>query len=218
MPVVSFVNQKGGCGKSTTALHFAYWMHGKSESVMVIDADTQRSSSVWLKEMTDLNLPCEIINNADDLLERIPEIAGRVNYVIVDGPAGLVEATRAILFRTDLAVIPCQPTGIDLRSATDAVRLIKQAQSVRGGPPQACAFVNRAVKGTKLKEESVAFLKKLPDLTKLATVIHQRQVVADASGQGCTVWGFTSNSATEAQREYDGLFSEINDLLRSVVQ
>ena len=40
----------------------------------------------------------------------------------MDGPAGLSEATRAILTRGDLAVVPVQENGIDVQSAADAVR------------------------------------------------------------------------------------------------
>ena len=36
--------------------------------------------------------------------------------------------------------MPMQPSGIDVQSAADGVRLIKQAQSVRQGPPQAVMF------------------------------------------------------------------------------
>src|SRR6476469_2580088 len=42
--------------------------------------------------------------------------------------------------RADLAVVPVQPSGIDVQSAADAVRLIKQAMEVRLGPPQAVMF------------------------------------------------------------------------------
>ncbi len=45
---------------------------------------------------------------------------------------------------------------MDLRSASDAMRLVKQAQSVRGGLPKAVMFLSRAVKGTKLKDEAIA--------------------------------------------------------------
>jgi chromosome partitioning protein len=37
-------------------------------------------------------------------------------------------------------VVPVQPSGIDVQSAADAVRLIKQAMEVRQGPPQAVMF------------------------------------------------------------------------------
>jgi chromosome partitioning protein len=94
----------------------------------------------------------------DDLLDQLTDLAATVDYLVVDGPAGLSEATRAILMRADLAVVPVQPSGIDVQSAADAVRLIKQAQSVRQGPPQAVMFLSRAVKGTKLKAEAMELL------------------------------------------------------------
>ena len=58
----------------------------------------------------------------------------------MDAPAGLSEATKAIWMRADLAVVPVQASGIDVQLAADAVRLIKQVQSVRQGPPQALMF------------------------------------------------------------------------------
>jgi chromosome partitioning protein len=171
MSVISFVNQKGGCAKSTTCVHFAYWLSQQNKHVMVVDADAQRSSSIWLESL-EAPISSTVIQNSDDLLEKIPDLANQCDQLIVDGPAGLSESTRAILFRTDLAVVPCQPTGVDLRSASDAVRLIRQAQSVRNGPPQAAVFLSRAVKGTRLLDEARTLLSKT-EVPILKTVIHQ---------------------------------------------
>lgn len=207
MPVISFVNQKGGCSKSTSSVHFAYWLHQNKRSTLLVDADAQRSSSIWLQSM-DAEIPFEVVQSPDDLLDQIPELAGRCDVLVVDGPAGLSEATRAILFRADLAIVPCQPSGVDLRSAADAVRLIKQAQSVRNGPPAAALFITRAVKGTRLKDEAIAVLQK-SGMPILDTVIHQRQLIADTFGQRATVWELSGKAASEAQSEYQALFSEV---------
>lgn len=88
-------------------------------------------------------MPTTVVQSPDELLDHFPEMAVPVDFVVVDGPTGLSGATRAILFRTDLAIVACQPTGVDFRSASDAVRLMKQAQSVRNGPPKAAVFVSR---------------------------------------------------------------------------
>ena len=211
--VIGFLNQKGGCGKSTTAVHFAYWLAiKKKKKVLLVDADSQRSSSEWLEGM-ELAVPYQVVQTPDDLLELLPELALQCDQLVVDGPASLAEATRAILFRADLAIVPVQPTGIDLRSASEAVRLIKQAQSVRGGTPAAAMFLSRAVKGTKLKDEAYTLLSKTPELTLLKSVIHQKQVIADTSGQSATVWDLSSRPAKESAREYDRLFKEILALL-----
>ena len=231
--VIAFINQKGGCSKSTSAVHLAYWLSLKGHKVRLLDADAQRSSSVWLKSM-ESEIATTVLSVPDELLEQIPELAAECDYLIVDGPAGLSEASRAILFRTDLAVIPCQPTGLDLQSASDAVRLIKQAQSVRGGSPTAAVFISRAVKGTKerkfnnlqfwcnlewcvtlslthptfapylihipkLKDEAIALLSKIQEVSVLKTVIHQKQAIADTFGQGTTIWGLSGRPAAESQ-------------------
>jgi chromosome partitioning protein len=213
MTIIALINQKGGCGKSTTAVHFTYWLATKKKKkVLLVDADAQQSSSLWLSGM-ELQIPYKVVQTPDDLLEQIPELAGSCDQLIVDGPASLAEATRAILFRADLAIVPVQPTGVDLRSASDAVRLVKQAQSVRGGPPAAAVFLSRAVKGTKLKDEAIALLSKTPGVTLLKTVIHQKQAIADTSGQSATVWDLPSRPATESAREYERLFKEILTML-----
>lgn len=209
MTVIALINQKGGCGKSTTAVHFTYWLATKKKKdVLLVDADAQQSSSQWFESM-ESPIPYKVLQTPDDLLERIPELAEQSDPLIVDGPASLAEATRAILLRADLAVVPVQPTGVDLRSASDAVRLIKQAQSVRGGLPAAAVFLSRAVKGTKLKDEAIALLSKTPEVTLLKTVIHQKQAIADTSGQSATVWDLPSRPAKESAREYEQLFKEI---------
>lgn len=211
MPIVAFVNQKGGCSKSTTAVHFCWWLTRRKNKVVLVDADAQRSSSIWLESM-DPPLQSKVIQSPDDLLEQIPGLAKQSDYLVVDGPAGLSEATRAILFRADLAVVPCQPTGVDLRSASDAVRLIHQAQSVRNGPPSAAVFLSRAVKGTKLKDEAIALLSQT-DVPVLKSVIHQKQAIADTFGQAATVWEMAGRPAAESAREFDKLFAEIMGLL-----
>lgn len=211
--IIGFLNQKGGCGKSTTAIHFTHWLATKQKkNVLLVDADSQQSSSAWLAGM-ELSIPYKVVQTPDDLLERLPELEQQYDQLVVDGPASLAEATRAILFRAVLAIVPVQPTGVDLRSASDAVRLIKQAQSVRGGSPMAAMFVSRAVKGTKLKDEAIALLSQTQDVTLLKTVIHQKQAIADTSGQSATVWDLPSRPAKESAREYERLFKEIMSLL-----
>ena len=212
MSVVSFINQKGGCAKSTTCVHFAFWLSRKQkQDVILVDADAQRSSSLWLASLEN-PIPFEVLQSPDDLLEKIPELAKQYKFVAVDGSAALSESTRSILFRSDLAIVPCQPTGVDLRSASDAVRLIRQAQSVRGGEPKAAMFVSRAVKGTKLLDEATALLQKT-EIPILKTVIYQRQVTADTFGQGATVWEMGGKPASDAAREFERLFKEIMGML-----
>jgi chromosome partitioning protein len=235
MPIIAVVNQKGGAGKSTVAVHLARWLHkthaqemapkiapstkGKKtkvvktesiplkQTVIVVDADAQKSSSSWLARLQD-KMACQVIQTPDELLDELPKLSEQYAWVIVDGPAALSETTRAIVLVADMALVPCQPTGVDLESASDTVRLLNQAQRVRQGDPKAILFVNRAVKGTRLKEEALEVLKVMPGVTVLDAVIHQRQILADAFGQNATVFDLTGSSAGIARRELESLFKK----------
>ncbi|GAB4381300.1 MAG: ParA family partition ATPase [Elainellaceae cyanobacterium] len=210
MSIIAFVNQKGGCAKSTTAVHFAYWLTHRQNKVLLIDADAQRSSSIWLESLED-KIAGEVAQTPEALLELLPVLSKEYDYVVVDGPAGLSEAIKTILFQADLAIIPCQPTGVDLRSASDAIRLIRQAQAEREGLPKAAVFLSRAVKGTRLKDEAMLLLNNI-GVPVLDTVIHQRQAIADTFGQAATVWELLGKAATEAAEEFDQLFQEIIEI------
>lgn len=211
MAVIAFVNQKGGCAKSTTAVHFAYWLMLQRHKVLLVDADAQRSSSIWLDSL-EIEVPCEVVQTSKELSSRIPKLAKEYTYLVVDGPAGLSDATKSILVQANLAIIPCQPSGVDLRSASDAIRLIRQAQETRNGMPKAAVFLSRAVKGTRLKDEAISLLNNV-GVPVLATVVHQRQAIADTFGQGATVWELLGKASVEAADEYDQLFREIMEMM-----
>lgn len=214
MAVVAFINQKGGSGKSSSAVHFAVWLHREGHSVRVVDTDAQLSAQQWLNSLST-DIPCITLDNPDDLLEQLSDLNAEQDYLVVDGPAKLSEITRAILLGTDLAVLPVQPTGLDLQSAYDAVRLIRQARKVRGKLPHSALFLSRAIKGTRLKGESLSALEQIEDMTILQTVIHQKQAIADAFGQGETVFSMSGRAAADSAREYRQLFTEILELVPS---
>jgi chromosome partitioning protein len=185
--------------------HFIY-------NCSVIDADAQRSSSKWASSLTQ-TIPCQVIGDADSLIEQVDKLAQEWDFVIIDGPGSLAEVTRAIVLLADLALMPCQPTGLDLGSASETVRLIAQAKAIRKGMPKGVTFLSRAVKGTRLKEEAKEFLEDMPGITLLTSIVHQRQVIADSVGQQAVVWTMSDRAASDAAREYNKLLIEVIECL-----
>ncbi|MGB3188980.1 MAG: AAA family ATPase [Limnoraphis sp.] len=206
MSVVGIVNQKGGTGKSSTAVHLVYWFSLQG-SVLLIDADLQQSSSVWLGH-TELNIPCQSIINPEKLFEAVTELRGQYNFIVIDGPAGLNELTKAILDCVDLALVPCQPSGLDLSSSSKILQLIRHRQQIRQGLPKMGMFLSRASKGTILLREAQQLLSQDPRFPLLNQIIYQRQCIADAPVQDVTVYQMTGSAAKEASLDYDALFKE----------
>ena len=210
--IIGLVNQKGGCGKSTTAAHFAYWLSFNG-SVILIDADSQQSSSTWISQLESVKIPTQAILDPEQLFETIDTISDKYDAIVVDGPAGLSEVTKSILDVVDLALVPCQPSGLDLSSSSQILQLLRHRQKVRRGLPLTGLFLSRAVKGTLLLKEATQALGVDPRFPLLKSVIYQRQCIADAPIQQKTVFGLSSPAAKSASTDYKNLFQEALKIL-----
>ena len=204
------LNQKGGVGKSTTAVHLARCLQLQGQSVHLADLDPQRTGSSWLANADTFTLPCTVVAaDSDAVLEQLPALAQSVGVVVVDGPAGLSDATRAVMLLADVVLTPVQPAGADLHSAVEVLRLVGQARMIRNGPPDAAVFLNRATKGTRLLTEARAALEQLEGIRLLNTAITQRQAIADCYSQGCTVFEANTGPGVQAADEYRRLFADL---------
>lgn len=206
--IIAVINQKGGTGKTCTAVHLAYWLSQQPQtSVQLIDADAQASSSTWLNQL-EVNMECHTLFDPNDLAEQIPALAQDGTFTIIDGAGSLSESTRVILYYAHLALIPCQPTALDLHSSNSVIRLVHQAQTLRRQDLTAAVFISRAIPRTRLKGEATEVLANLPQVKLLRSIIHQRQAIADAFGQQAVVWQM-GNDAKKAAKEYDALCQEV---------
>ncbi|MBI3869997.1 MAG: AAA family ATPase [Verrucomicrobia bacterium] len=204
--IVALTNSKGGVGKSTLAVHLAVWWKECGANVALVDADVQGSSSVWLKE-TGSEVPVFRLQTADEVLDQIAEISRSFEHVVVDGPAGLSEVTRAILLVADLALLPCGPSVLDLRAANEAIRVVKQAQTIRHGLPQAMLVPNKLQARYRLSRELLEIARHLA--VPATPELRLRQAYADAAGQGTVVWHLGPGgemAANEIKELFHGLF------------
>ena len=156
--------------------------------------------------MPTFNLPLFRLQTPDDVLEQVPGIAGQFDLVVIDGPAGLSEVTRAILLAADIALLPCGPSVLDLRAVHEAIRVVKQAQQIRHGPPRPVLVPNKLQVQYRLTHELLETVKALglPSLGGLRL----RQAFADAAGQGTLVWRLGA-SGEAAASELKTLFVEL---------
>ena len=183
--IIALTNSKGGVGKSTVAVHLAAWWQEQGAKVALVDADAQGSSSVWLQEASP-ETPVLRLQTPDEILDGVPKLQTQFDHLVIDGPGGLTEVTRAILLVADLAVLPCGPSMLDLRAVNEAIRVVKQAQHIRHGPPQAVLVPNKLQVQYRLSRELIEMLATLGIQNTLG--LRLRQAYADAVGQGTVVW------------------------------
>lgn len=86
MFIISFVSQKGGCGKSTLAACLAVAAKEAGEQVFVLDLDPKKSLARWGSKRNDSNLPVQAVSPAG-LAAALAYLSKRnMSLVIVDTP------------------------------------------------------------------------------------------------------------------------------------
>ena len=211
--IVALLNQKGGVGKTTMALHIAGQWARQGQRVTLIDADPQGSALDWSEQRAREGLPrlFSVIGLARDTLHReAPELARAADHVVIDGPPRVAGLMRSALLAADLVLIPAQPSPFDGWASGETLKLIDEARIFR--PQLAARFVlNRCDARTIIARETAEMLTG-NEPPVLATTIGQRVAFADAARTGRLVSDLDSNSP--AAREIAALAAEVGRIAR----
>lgn len=219
--LLCIANQKGGSGKTTTAMNLAGGLSRAEYPVLVVDADPQESAVAW-STVAGAGLPFAVVRGQDvlsgprgfnrDLLTDI-----RYEVVIVDcppgladdhGPAGLV--ARGALLEADAILVPLRPSTLDFSSTSSFVAYLASIRP-RANPGQRVLVLLNGLQRTLLSREApveaLALFADLPAATVLSSTIGLRVPIAEVSGSGKTIFDYAPHS--EAAREYTQLTQEV---------
>ena len=209
--IVALLNQKGGVGKTTLALHLAGEWARTGSRVTLIDADPQSSALDWSQQRAREGCPrlFGTVGLARDTLHReAPELARDVDHIVIDGPPRVAGLMRSALLAADLVLIPVQPSPFDGWASAEMLALLTEARIYR--PELAARFVlNRCGARTVIARETAETLAD-HDPPLLAATIGQRVVFADAAQSGRLACEIDADSP--AAREIAALAAEIGRL------
>ena len=217
MAVIAFIQQKGGVGKSTMAAHVAGELSQK-HTVAVFDLDPQRSMTEWAQAgggvLKDLVRSIDIDNLQPAAFKKLVDAAVRqVDYLILDCPPALPDAGRLAALLADVAVVPVQPSPVDIRAAKPAYELLLEARNTRGGGKPVIAFApSRVIQGTVYGRDLPGELKAMFPGVSVLPGIGQRIAVAEAATTGQTIREYLPESTAA------GEFQELTRAIQKLVK
>lgn len=183
---------KGGAGKTTTAINLAVAVATKGYDVCLVDADPQRSASKWYAEREAANLEPRItlIEKRDNISTTLRTLNEKFDHVIVDvaGRNSRELITGATV--ADLIIAPHQCSQLDLDTLGE---LQEQVTRIRDLNPELQVFAYHSMASTnpsvRLTEraEFLEFLSEFPEIKPLNSVGFSRKAYKDSIPSGKSV-------------------------------
>jgi chromosome partitioning protein len=130
--IIAVLNQKGGVGKTTIAIHLAMAFAQQSGTrVLLVDADPQGSALDWSAARTADPLFPVIGLPKKTLHRELPTVAADYSHVLIDGPPRVNEVARSAILASDVVLIPVQPSPYDVWAAKEIVDLLSDVTSYK---------------------------------------------------------------------------------------
>jgi chromosome partitioning protein len=202
--IISFVNQKGGVGKTTTAINIASSLARKNNRLVLIDADPQGSAYTW--HGIEGNQAFEILHHSNELSQAdIETMEVAYDYVIIDAPPAVDAKTEAVLSASHIVIMPVTPSSLDLWSCKDTLDMIGEQLEGQSNS-KLRLLINRKIPGTRVGREMRLALEEF-NVPVLETELCQRVAYIDAMKYGVSVMQFAPGS--KAANEIEQLCDEI---------
>lgn len=132
--IVAFAGQKGGSGKTTTAIAVACEWLARGRRVLLVDADPQGSARTWGDVAAEAGKAAPTVVAMGPGLHKpgqLPALAAKHDVTVVDCPPRHGDIQRAVLMIADVVILPCGPATLDAWALAESSDLVAEARRVR---------------------------------------------------------------------------------------
>ena len=211
MKRIVLVQQKGGAAKTTLCVHLAVAAQQAGFKTAIIDTDPQGSASaVWGAARGDTAPPVAPVLAAElrDALEAAE--ADGYQVVFIDTAPHTAPAIEAVARTVDLAIVPVQPSILDVAATQRTVDLLRAAKV-----PSVAVLTRAPPRGVEETSETQKAMEAL-GLPMLKGWMGERKVYRRALTQGQAVAEFEPSS--KAAKEIEQLWKEIEQFSAAKVK
>jgi chromosome partitioning protein len=144
--IFAVVNQKGGAGKTTLAVHLALYLADAGNTVAFVDNDPQQSASRWI-EAAEPGITLRRITEAKPLVGELEALRASHDCVVCDGSPRLNDQTHVLMYFADRVLIPVLPSALDVQATLETKQAIDRVAAARSAdgqqPPRVTVVLNK---------------------------------------------------------------------------
>jgi chromosome partitioning protein len=132
--IVTFTGQKGGVGKSTTAVCLGVAAIERGQKVLLVDADPQGTVRTWSEVAAERKRAVPTVIAMGAAMHKpgqLREIAAGYDLVVIDCPPRHGEIQRSALMIADIAVLPCGASAADAWALAASLDVVNEARTMR---------------------------------------------------------------------------------------
>ncbi|ASF48079.1 AAA family ATPase [Methylovulum psychrotolerans] len=207
--IILIGSQKGGCGKSTTAVNLCAELAGQGHDVVLVDADRQATAANWAMDRADNPALAKVhcVQKYENIRDTLLDLNQRYGYVVADAAGRDSRELRTGMTAAHILIVPFRPSQPDLDTLPNMQDIIIGAKDINPSL-KVYGLITMAPTNPIIHEEADAraCLDDYPEIHLLTTLIRDRKVYRDAMSDGL---GVVEMDNPKAKAEIKSLVGEV---------